>query len=236
MAVRELSTRAERVWAWAVLAAGLLTIALAVVLQGIFPAEAELERGFRSPVLAFEFARSADDLAFLAGPGEGPREMRRAMDEGHRWDTIFPFAYGGMLLLLLLRHGLRGRVEGWVGTATACVTVIGDLTENQVLTSITAVLERGEPADALLPGLWTATWIKWGALGLTFAALALCRLRERRPVTAVATALPAVAVGLTYLTGAPATVAEIMAKAVAGTYVVLIGATVVELYRLHKDP
>ena len=55
------------------------------------PREAALADGFRTPILAFEFADSLDDLAFLTGQGELAVAHRAAMDMGNKVDLIFPY-------------------------------------------------------------------------------------------------------------------------------------------------
>ena len=92
----------ERSLARLTFAVGLATIAFGLWLGTVFPTKAELTRGFKTPILAFEFAHAPEDLDFLTGSEDGPRALRQAMDEGHRWDMIFPFFYADLLFLTCL--------------------------------------------------------------------------------------------------------------------------------------
>ena len=93
---------------------GVATIVLGIIMLFVFPSSAELTEGFRTPIIAFEFARSDADLAFLSGSGEPAKSNRTMMNAGHRWDMIFPFAYAGFVALLLLQFVLRGQRWLWL--------------------------------------------------------------------------------------------------------------------------
>ena len=196
-----LSPKADRVLSANTAVAGVLTIALALATMATFPRNADLPRGFHTPIIAFELAQTESDLAFLTGPDEPAASLRTAMDQGHRWDTLFPFAYGGMLFVLLLHHALRGTRIAWLGLATSSATVLGDLWENLVLVEITSALSRGQSPESLLPTLHTATWSKWGLLAASLALLAACELRRRQRLAGVLSTLAATSIVLTWITG-----------------------------------
>ena len=84
---------------------GVVTLLLSVVILVVFPADADLAGGWKTPIIAFELALNEGDLAFLAGPANAA--LRDAMDAGHRVDFAFPLAYAGLLAALLLRHARR---------------------------------------------------------------------------------------------------------------------------------
>jgi len=186
------------------------TIGLAAVMLTVFPATAELTRGFRTPVLAFELALSEQDLAFLAGPGEAAARARARMDAGHRWDTVFPFAYGGFVALLLVQLARRHERLMWLGVPFALATIPTDLWENAILVDITAALGRGDPAAPLLPALYVATWLKWGVLAVALGVLAIGYLRKRARITGALAATSAGAIGLTWMARANGALAELM--------------------------
>ncbi len=200
-------------------AAGLVTIAFALWLGTIFPSKAELTRDFKTPILAFEFAQTPDDLDFLSGQDDGPRALRQAMDEGHRWDMIFPFVYAGLLFLTCLHQGLRGFKTGWLGLPVAFLVVISDLWENIVLTSITAALDQGQTIVPLLDGLYWATWAKWGCLALTLVLAAVPFWSGKRWIAALPMTAAALTIALTWILGAPGSVAELMGLCVGLAYV-----------------
>ena len=66
---------------------GIATLALGVIMLFIFPSEATLADGFRTPIIAFEFAASEADVAFLSGAGASSRANRAMMVAGHRGAT-----------------------------------------------------------------------------------------------------------------------------------------------------
>jgi hypothetical protein len=191
------------------------TAALALGAMSTFPRAADLPPGWSTPIIAFEFARAADDLAWLSGPGaEG---LRRAMDAGHLVDAFFPFAYG--LLLFFTARGLSGRASR-VGQVTALLAIGLDHLENHALTSITSILDAAADPTPLIPLLIAATWAKWSTITATFAALALGIRRDER-LTAAALALGPLALPVAALTHDPAII-EAFTKTITIGFVALI--------------
>lgn len=179
--------------------AAVAVVGLHLWMRELFPHEVVLSPGWRTPILALEFATHEADLAFLTGPAA--QGVRDAMDAGHRVDMWFPLAYGGLIAVLGLQHALAGRSWGWLAGLAALATVPLDIWENLVLMQITEVLGAGEPAGALLATLRIATWAKWGALGIALAGLAVAGWR-REPWTSgicalAAGSVPVAAVGVT---------------------------------------
>jgi hypothetical protein len=198
---------------YAVIGAALLgstTLLLGVVMLFIFPSTAQLTEGFRTPIIAFEFAKTDADLAFLSGSDEIARENRQKMDNGHRWDTVFPFAYAGFIALLLLHLAARGHRWLWVAIPIALLIIPLDLRENAVLVSITHALNSGGSVTALLQELHTATWLKWGALGVSLAALAFGLLADKAYLAAVASTVAALGIAACWASGSAPQVAETM--------------------------
>lgn len=228
-----MSTEAARRLERATAIAALATVALALTLGAVMPRTAEgLQGGWKTPIMAFELASSEQDLAFLAGPEAAP--LRAAMDRGHVFDMAFPFAYGGLLALVLLAHRRRGArapaPSGGVatsrsaaparrarlaaaGVAFALLAVPGDVAENVVLLSLTGRLDAGAPTADLLPWLIATTWLKWGSIGLALAVLAVCEWPSSK-IVAVAAGLTAVSVALAAASGGAAGPGEVMGLAV----------------------
>ncbi len=175
--MRFLSDRSLEVFAGV---AAIATILLSVALLFVLPSSADLANGWKTPIIAFELARTEVDLAFLAG-GQGAA-LRDAMDAGNRIDFFFPFAYGGLLALLLLRHALRGCGAAWLGLMAALVTIPADVTENIVLLRITDALGAATSTTELLGLLTLATWAKWGAIGVAMGALFVPERGDSPPV------------------------------------------------------
>lgn len=219
----------ERSLVVATVMAGVATIGLALVMLGVFPAKADLAGGFRTPIIAFEFARSEEDLDFLAGDSETARANRVAMDAGHRYDMFFPLAYGSMLALLALRLARRGESVAWLGVAFALVTIPADIHENLVLLDITAAFDGGGPAEGLLPLLYSATWLKWWAIAAAMAAIAGALLHKKSWWLGGVSAVASGSIALTWLTSADAVVAETMTIVVFVFYIVFVAEALVAL-------
>lgn len=215
---------------------GAATLVIAVTMFTIFPASAELNRGFWSPVLAFEFAMSEADLGFLTGSGDEATRLRAAMDAGHQWDMFFPFAYGGLLAALLVQRALGRERLMWIGVPFALATIPTDIRENLVLLDITATLARGESAVPLLPALYVATWLKWGALAVAMGVLAIGLLKHGGRVRAVLGLTGSVLIALTWLTDAYAMVAEIMGLAVFAFFLAVAVVALRDAWRAFRAP
>ncbi len=192
---------------------GLATLILGIIMLFVFPQKAELSAGFRTPIIAFEFAATDADLAFLSGDSPISRDNRDRMDAGHRWDSVFPFAYAGFVALLLLQVVARGHL--WLGLAipVALLIVPFDLWENSILLAITNALGNSTSIDVLLQELHVATWLKWGALGISIAALSTGLLAEKSYAAALVSAIAALGIGLCWLSGAKPATAEAMSLA-----------------------
>jgi len=215
---------------WAQTAAAAATLVLAVWLGAIGPDDVELDGGWRTPIIAFELARTPEDLAFLRGPAAA--QARRAMDAMHRVDAVFPFAYASLLALVLLGRG-RQRLAAWLGAAVCAVAVASDLVENSVLVQLTAALDHDAPVAALLPTLFVATWAKWGAIGVAAGLLGVLELARRRALGGLVLLVPLVTV-IAFATGMPS-MGEAMALAVAGLFLGLLVHTVVLWCHLLSD-
>lgn len=187
-----------------------LTVILAGLLMAILPAKAELPQGYFTPILAFEFARTPADLAWLAGQNEAGQAVRDQLDLGHKVDMLFPFAYGGFLALLLLRLGRAGEKVAWLALPIALAIIPFDIHENLNLLAITDALNRNADTTSLLAGLYWATWLKWAAIGLSIAAITVCWIKRGRTFPAAAGGFASLAVLVCAALGTPAPLAELM--------------------------
>jgi hypothetical protein len=203
----------QKYWIVGAAAFGIATAALGIVMLFIFPSQAELSQGFRSPIIAFEFANTEDDLAFLSGSSETSRTNRQKMNEGHRWDMVFPFAYAGFVTLLLLQLVARGQRWLWLAIPVALLIIPFDIRENLVLLAITSALSDSTSAALLLPALYVATWLKWGALGLSIGALAVGYTVEKHYFSAAVSAFTAAGIAACWVSGAEPVIAEAMSAA-----------------------
>lgn len=205
---------------WAPALAALAVVSIAVVLQVVMPTEAPLERGYVTPILALELARSESDVAFLSGDGEAA-ERRAAFDRGHVVDMAFPFAYGGLILLLLWPAVREGDSLARAGAVFAAITVPTDIAENLTLMQLTDALGAGGAIEGLLGTLFIATWAKWIALALALAALgAVTWSRSKLLAVPLFFALPVTLA--TVALGSPGPAAEAMGLAVVLGYLAAV--------------
>ena len=131
-----------------------VTLAFPLALFGQPPeAAVPLADGFRTPILAFEFATQASDLAFLQG--DAGAEMRAHMRHVQFLDWFFPLAYAGMAASLFLGLALRGNFLALIGVGLALATIPADWQENAAMNSILDEFENpichegNIPADRL---------------------------------------------------------------------------------------
>ena len=128
-------------WAFAAcLLLALATVGLSL-LSGAAPAPAvPLHDGFRSPVLALEFATRAEHLDFLQG--EAGAEMRDYIRRVQFIDVFFPLAYAGMASAFFLGLALRGNFLAILGVGLALATILADWQENATIDDILDEIEN----------------------------------------------------------------------------------------------
>ncbi len=189
---------------------GICTLILGLVTSLNFPSKANLSEGFRTPILAFEFAKTEADLSFLSGNGIIEKTNREKMDAGHRWDMAFPFAYGGFIILLLLQIIKRQRIL-WAGVLFAFLIIPFDINENLVLIKITKALSNTDSISTLLLELNIATWLKWGALGMSMFVLGTGYIKNNEYWSAMIAILTALSIGVCWVTSSNPVFVETMA-------------------------
>lgn len=214
---------------------GIATLVLGMVMLFVFPSKATLAEGFRTPIIAFEFAESEADLAFLSGTSASSRANRAMMDAGHRWDMVFPFAYAGFFAMLLLHLAARGHRWLWLAIPLAVLIIPLDIRENRVLIAITHALENGETITQPLRELHTATWLKWGAMGVSLAALALGLVADKAYVAALVSAVAALCIAACWLSGSTGSAAEVMSAATAVFFLFFTVRTMIHLRRFAQS-
>lgn len=157
------------------LAAGLLVLAVTLLSAAQEPVRpcGNLPQNY-APIIAFELARSADDLEAIFGSGP-PWDSCRAlvveqMDAINLVDVlVYIPAYGVFMAFFFLGMRARHAALATLGLRVAVVAVLGDFTENACLMSLTPVLDPSSAWFALLP--W-ATGVKWLGLGIAAAIAA----------------------------------------------------------------
>lgn len=206
---------------YAAAACGVSTLILGIILLVIFPSSAELREGFKTPIIAFEFAKTDSDLRFLSGASEQSIENRERMDLGHLWDMVFPFAYGGFIALLLVQIARTNKRFAWTGVVVALMIIPFDINENRVMLDITSALEAGLPVEALLIELNIATWLKWGAIGISVAILSVGLFTQQRYFLALVGGLTSTGIAVCFITDALPIIAEIMSMITFLLFIVL---------------
>jgi hypothetical protein len=121
------------------------------------------------PIIAFELARSVEDLQtiFGASGGECRAKIAERMDLTNRIDSIVYIPlYGAFVILYLLGARSRNPRIGNLAVAIAAIACVGDYFENLCLFQLSA---SPDVASASLTGLAWATGVKWLGLGIAGA-------------------------------------------------------------------
>jgi hypothetical protein len=154
---------------------GLGVVMMTLLLSAVGPRPAApLPAGFITPVLAFEFAQSPDEVSELFDL-EG---SLAAMDRVNRWDFLYMALYSGCLFTFALTCArLTGRRFFYLPAALALLLLFADAMENVQLLAITRLLAERDVVRILeqltpsLNRLRLFTWLKWGGLCVYFLLL-----------------------------------------------------------------
>jgi len=149
---------------------GIGVIIVSLVLMGINPQEVpQMPDGLTTPVLAFEFAQTEQEIVDLFGADPAVKaELVRAFDLGSWVDFGYMLLYAGFLLAFAVQVArVNGRSLFYIAAAVAIIIFLADMLENMQLLGITAALETGH-FDRQLTLLPIFTWIKWGGLAIYF--------------------------------------------------------------------
>lgn len=201
-----------------VVVVGLIMLALAPSATGPLP------RGFFTPIIAFEFARSERAVIELFGPDGSPlrESVLLALRRGTWLDFLFMLLYGSFLFTFARRCAqLSGRRLYVAAAALAVLAVIADALENVQLLQIMNAVEQTNEAGQLL-WLQLFTWIKWGSLAVIFLLL-IPFLRDSNALgrfVAMIAAVPVVFGVLAYL--GPGAITEFFALSVSTTILLLV--------------
>lgn len=189
---------------------GAITLILGLLLFLVFPFKAELSDGFQTPIIAFEFAKSEKDLAFLNGTHTTQETNRNKMTQGLTLDMFFPFAYGGFIALLLLGTTSIGKRTAYLGATIAVLIIPFDIYENIVLLEIISALKDNQPISELLLTLNFSTWLKWGAISLSMILFAKNLIHQSNKISPFVAAIPAFSIFLCWALGDHPILAELM--------------------------
>jgi hypothetical protein len=163
-------------------AAGLLVLAVTLLSATQEPLRpcGNLPQNY-APIIAFELARSADDLQAIFGKS-GPLLERCGARVVVRMDAInlvdvlvYIPAYGVFMAFLFLGLRSRDATLGTLGFRISVMAALGDFAENACLMNLTPALDPSSIWFALLP--W-ATAVKWLGLGVAAAIAALIHVKS----------------------------------------------------------
>ncbi len=154
------------------LAAGLLVLAVTLMTATQEPVRpcGNLPHNY-APIIAFELARTAEDLQAIFGThGSCRAAVVERMDAINLVDVlVYIPAYGVFMAFFFLGMRARNAALGILGFRVALVAVLGDFAENACLMSLTPAVDPSSAWFALLP--W-ATGVKWLGLGVAAAIAA----------------------------------------------------------------
>lgn len=183
-----------RIWAILTTATGIATLAVTVLFQVLPEVAAGRAAGCYAapPVIAFEFARTAQQALALFGTGDCRAMTLTAMDAINRLDMaayIPAYTLFAVLGAIFAARGARPRLA-LLAILAAITALVADYVETTTLLAITADFDTA--TDAMTVRASTAAWIKFfalGAHGLLVAAVCF-RVAPRRWIVAAAMALP----------------------------------------------
>ncbi|MCA9924279.1 MAG: hypothetical protein KC421_18005 [Anaerolineales bacterium] len=152
---------------------GIGVVIVSLILMAINPSDApKMPEGLSTPVLAFEFAQSKQEVFDLFGDDPVVRaELVQAFDLGSWVDFGYMLLYAGFLFVFAVQTvKVDGRSLFYAAAGLALIIFFADLLENVQLLGITAALDSGQ-FDRQLTLLPIFTWIKWGGLAIYFLLL-----------------------------------------------------------------
>jgi len=197
---------------------GLVTLFIGVALSFVYPLPtASLPAGFHSPVLAFEFAHSTEDVYQIFGQEANAQQagIRYKMDLGNTIDFLFMVVYSSFLMFFFrLASRDRKRRLFYVGVFFAFIALVSDIYENIQLFQISAKLNK-VPFENELLLLHYSTWTKWGSLAISFLIARFYLVKEDNLYArclAVSASIPWMLVVLAYIH--PHIWAELMALSI----------------------
>jgi hypothetical protein len=161
---------------------GIAVIVMSIVLMSVFPSRSpSMPKGFFTPIIAFEFIESSEEVHQLFGEENSPerRDMVRAMDRGNRLDFIYMLMYSSFLFFFSIQCSRESGVKiFYLGAALSVIVLAGDFMENLQLLSITSKFQEGF-FDGELMALKIFTWQKWGGIATIFLILIPYFMRGR---------------------------------------------------------
>lgn len=137
--------------------------------------------GFQSFIIAFEFARTPDQIHQLFNGFTS--DIFRNINIGNYIDFGFLCTYS-MFLVLFFKKAAQTFNKKWLlaGVPLSLVVMLADIVENVYLLKIIGIytpLVTDSELIPLLNKLHFATWLKWGGLSVIFALFSIKSLGKR---------------------------------------------------------
>jgi hypothetical protein len=183
-----------RVWAILTTLSGLGTLAVTLLFQALPEVAAGRAAGCYAapPVIAFEFARTAQQASALFGTGDCRAMTLTAMDVINRLDMaayIPAYTLFAVVGAIFAARGARPRLA-LLAILAAITALVADYVETSTLLKITA--DFAAATDPMTERASTAAWIKFFALGVHgLLVAAVCfRATPRRWIVGGAMVLP----------------------------------------------
>jgi hypothetical protein len=159
---------------------GIVVIIMSIILMFVFPSRSpSMIEGFLTPIIAFEFIQSPEEVFQLFGPANSPERetMIRTMNRGNYLDFIYMLLYSSFLFAFSITCAkVTGKKFFYTGALISVIVLIGDFLENVQLLEITSKLQTGNFEDNLFY-LKIFTWQKWGGIAAIFIVLATYFIR-----------------------------------------------------------
>ena len=143
-------------------------LVLVLIMEFYLPSEAP--EGYKSFVVAFEFARTPAEIQTLFSNLE-PQEIKN-IDKANYIDFGFMLAYS-LFLGLMFRKAASVFKRRWLlwGVLLSVFIFLADFAENILLLNITKIYlsdSKIEILISILKNLQIVTWLKWGGLAVAF--------------------------------------------------------------------
>lgn len=155
---------------------GIAVVLTSLLLMFVFPAKVgPMPAGFSTPVIAFEFVQTPEEVEALFSGPDGPATIE-AMDVGNRIDFVYMVLYSVFLFWFSFTAYRQSGIRIlYIAMFLSAVVIVGDILENIQLLSITAKLRgegyQGTDIQPELALLRIFTWQKWAGLALSFLCL-----------------------------------------------------------------
>ncbi len=197
-------------------------LGIMVFMGGYFPKKTP--EGFQSFIVAFEFAKTIQDLNVLFSD-LSEIEIQK-IDIGNYVDFGFMLTYS-LFLISLFKKASKEFIKKWLifGILLAVIALLSDFFENLILLEITEIYSNHLNESlfiTLLKELNLITWFKWGSLSLAFLLFSVELLKRNWLAKTVAflCILP-VAIGIWALDESPVSITY-FTNSVFGAFTILI--------------